>query len=531
MYSLPECSDNELDLLVNNCTEERGVFTENISQTLQILVENIEQIGEEKFKFSNGFLIAKDYRQFPTNEYHRKHAPVFKFWKYKENKDIRWLSIPNPLYYYTFMYNILKVKPLLIKMYDFFDEKIEMENIKVISRFICAEEFSYANPYTSKNDVFLENSLIKNEGSFEKHKAQDVSLRSSSLYQTKVDIQDYYNSIYVHEITRLSQRKMFEEFLEELSISEQKEFEKFLHEFEQFNMNLNNRQTNGIITGPFSSYITGELILLAIDYELNCFLKEKINHNGNSKLKYSRFVDDYSIYSDDESLIELFIKELDLILEKYSLKLNRQKIERLTPGIYDRTPNNVKKQYEDIFLQILEQSSDYTRVLLEIEYVLDEIIKTYPIKSINGIITSSYMKFKSSESSNLFKDDEGDFSEESITNFIQMMINKSILHPQFGKKILIFTLYVVEELKDSNYVFENNTELTKFFQTRTEIFDNKLKGSENQYYFLKIEELIYPDETKIISENGGSFVRENIIVKDISLIDWNDINIKIESLI
>lgn len=546
MFYLPECSPEERELLISTCTARNGVFSKNIRLSLDILVKEVLEEGTlyEQFEYNDFFGKTKRERQkkqteFITinlqrygtkNDYGKSPASIYKYWNYKENDDIRWLAIPNPLYYSTFIYNILTAKPLMISMYNFFDSVIKTDNIKVISRFITDEEYTYYNWYTDEDITVREGELRGNESIlekvFEKNKNNDVDLRISSLYHAKVDIQDYYNSIYVHEITRLQKRKMFATFLDEITTNEKQTFIDFLNVLELFNQNLNNCQTNGIITGPYSSYITGELILLSIDYELNEFLKE-INSNGKSRLKYSRFADDYSIYTDERDLIFQFIDRLELILKKYSLKLNRQKIEMNSPGIFDRTPESVRKHYEEIFLQIVSGDKQQSQVFLEIDYIVDELAEKFSVKSAKNIITNTYKKIKECNTDDFFNDLTETANEKYAVDFIKLMINKAILYPKLGKKLLIFTMVVVKKIEGSNFWLQIKEDLKEFFKTRNDILSKMFGGSENQYYFLELEEIIYPDTSVMIDIKNETFIKVPIVEKTINELACTDINIVI----
>jgi len=74
-------------------------------------------------------------------------------------------------------------------------------------------------------------------------------------------------------------------------------------------------QTNGLLIGPHASNIISEIILTAVDFELQT--------KGHRKIK--RYIDDYHFYATTIEEAEGFIRNLGMSLRKYELSLNEKK--------------------------------------------------------------------------------------------------------------------------------------------------------------------------------------------------------------
>jgi predicted MPP superfamily phosphohydrolase len=71
---------------------------------------------------------------------------------------------------------------------------------------------------------------------------------------------------------------------------------------------------NSVLIGPHTSNIISEIVLIAIDYELD-----------NKDYKYTRHVDDYSCFVETHEKTEQFLLDLSSELKKYELTLNHKK--------------------------------------------------------------------------------------------------------------------------------------------------------------------------------------------------------------
>lgn len=527
-------SEQEQELLISTIVETNCVFKSPVEAVLREMLED-EFFLSDKFDAKNIFIRNKR-QSLPANIYGRCHAPTLNYWKFKDNGEHRTITIPNPLFYYTFVHNISVFKPTLLELYNFYDEKTK-DFVVTVSRFINNEKFVDYNFYTEEEYEIQEGDFIKIKESFEKRKKADAALRSDYLYKTKVDVQNCYSSIYVHEITRLLNRELYKKFSE--NSGEVNEFLKdFLVYLENFNMMLNNGQTNGIITGPYSSFVTSELIFMAIDFELVEYIKQE-----QLDLKYSRYADDYIICSNTETTIDTFIDGLTSIMRKYSLSLNRSKIEKQTKGIYDGTPQKQKQHYVDIVMQIFDgELQTAPRVLTEFEYIVDELGEMANVKMANNILTEITNTIRKSDLTTMTSGEieeqfleqatgvlQRDTIENAITIF-KILINKAHQYPLIGEKILILTNILVTTLEESSSAQILPVEYDDtFFTQRREAFKIKYGNSILELLYLKVEnQLLVQNKEVTFSEESG-YLLGHLEKKSIKQLNWEDINIKIMS--
>lgn len=78
---------------------------------------------------------------------------------------------------------------------------------------------------------------------------------------------------------------------------------------------LNKNQSNGLLVGPVFSKIIAEGLLSRIDIELT-----------EKELKFTRYVDDYEVYLDDQNVDDV-LSIFSSVLKKYGLHLNYSKTE------------------------------------------------------------------------------------------------------------------------------------------------------------------------------------------------------------
>ena len=166
--------------------------------------------------------------------------------------------------------------------------------------------------------------------------AQDaVRLRSSYLgnvrervicalgfgYKLSVDISMCYSSIYTHSLSwsvcgRDEAKRNY--FLEKKA-DRSKEY-LFADELDKRIRNQKGSETNGILTGPFSSRIFSELILAGVDREI----RESTSIFGKP-FSFKRYVDDYWFYFRSEPEARAAIPEIGKLLGRYNLSLNTSK--------------------------------------------------------------------------------------------------------------------------------------------------------------------------------------------------------------
>lgn len=151
-------------------------------------------------------------------------------------------------------------------------------------------------------------------------------------YQLKLDVANFYNSIYTHSIAwaicgKKEAKRIFSS--EEKAVRTQKY--NFADELDKKIRDQKNQETNGILTGPFTSRIFSELLMASIDRELD-----------KAGFRFKRYVDDYKFYFRSEHEARQAIIDVSKVLNEFNLIVNQSKVEiveypfDLESGIKDR---------------------------------------------------------------------------------------------------------------------------------------------------------------------------------------------------
>ena len=146
----------------------------------------------------------------------------------------------------------------------------------------------------------------------------------NNRYCIRLDITDFFSSIYTHSIAWAIYGK---------NRSKASKDNKSLlgNELDKAVRNMNSAETNGILTGNAISRIVSEIILSAVDESI-CKRLSELNIDAD----FLRYVDDYYIFTKDytsiETIIEIFRRKLDY----YHLSLNESKVKiEESPFIFD----------------------------------------------------------------------------------------------------------------------------------------------------------------------------------------------------
>ena len=181
-----------------------------------------------------------------------------------------------------------------------------------IKKFTKGYGFSYVTnelkASTNEDDDFISNLAIKLEKS------------SACKCILHLDIANFYNSIYTHNISTLTQGESWANQQFQLSKTGQKPSEEYINlkNIDSKIADLNLRRTHGILIGPRLSFIIAESLLTQIDNDLEKELLPK-------DIDFVRFVDDYDIFIKDEQLINTVKDVFNIVLQKYGLFLNDSK--------------------------------------------------------------------------------------------------------------------------------------------------------------------------------------------------------------
>ncbi|WP_261886165.1 antiviral reverse transcriptase Drt3b [Vibrio pomeroyi] len=145
-----------------------------------------------------------------------------------------------------------------------------------------------------------------------------------------IDISKFFDSIYTHSISWALKSKDF--------AKESREKSDYSSFFDKLMQRSNYNETNGIVIGNEVSRIFAETIMQAIDSDVEYELEEKSQLKHGSDYSIRRYVDDYFIFGNSTSDLDLIISKIESKLRFYKLHLNEKKfIKRNRPFITNIT--------------------------------------------------------------------------------------------------------------------------------------------------------------------------------------------------
>jgi hypothetical protein len=163
------------------------------------------------------------------------------------------------------------------------------------------------------------------------------------------DITDFYNQIYLHRLHNAIERA-------DPSLSS------IADDIEKFIMSINDKASQGIPVGPAASIIMSEATLIDID--------EFIAGKG---VEHARYVDDFRIYANSKSELEIILESLTLYLhENHRLTLASDKTQILSTDEY--VESVLHNQYEMEKVEIFETLEILNPYSGEVEF--EEVLVT-----------------------------------------------------------------------------------------------------------------------------------------------------------
>ncbi|MEJ8678142.1 RNA-directed DNA polymerase [Plesiomonas shigelloides] len=183
-----------------------------------------------------------------------------------------------------------------------------------------------------------------------------------------LDIAKFFNSIYTHSISWATKGKSFAKETRERS-----DFSSF---FDRLMQRSNYNETNGIIIGNEVSRIFAEIIMQAVDVDVEHELKELgLVHDIDYAIR--RYVDDFYIFCSDESMMQVIKSSIESKLRFYKLHTNSSKfIKRSRPFITEITKakTKIKEDINWLHNQLFDKSGKMIRVDRTVRLFLDKIM-------------------------------------------------------------------------------------------------------------------------------------------------------------
>ncbi len=181
----------------------------------------------------------------------------------------------------------------------------------------------------------------------------DISL--GKKYLVKADISTCFPSIYTHAIPwALVTKEIAKKTIKN---------KVWYNDLDLFVRNSTNGETHGILIGPHTSNIISEIILCAIDAELQ------------DEFAYVRKIDDYTCYVDTMEEAENFLLKLDSCLRHYNLTLNHKKteIKELPVGAIEQWSRKI--QDRTAYFNKFQMFVDYKEVQAFIDFCIELMAK------------------------------------------------------------------------------------------------------------------------------------------------------------
>ena len=201
-------------------------------------------------------------------------------------------------------------------------------------------------------------------------------------FVVKSDIKNFYPSIYTHSIAWAMHGKND-------ARADRNNYKLIGNRIDKLCSRGNDGCTNGIPVGSAVSDLIAEILLSAIDTELSSRLSER-----NIEFAGVRYKDDYRFLCHSRGEGEMILKELQKILNTYTLNLNenKTKISTLPEGLYRewtkeyelftlKNKETIKyKEFEQTFRQVLRIDEEYPGTGVIDKFLSEIVTKKYQLK-------------------------------------------------------------------------------------------------------------------------------------------------------
>jgi hypothetical protein len=281
----------------------------------------------------------------------------------------RMLAIPHPFGYANLCQFIAKE---WTNTQNYFKEKTEHQTHK-ISRVHLRKLYNKSSLFEMNYKNFDDDGFPEN----------DLLIRSN--YIAKADISNCYPSIYSHSISWALIGK------KEAKLKSKSSFRnEWFNKYDEVSRRTKNDETNGILIGPHTSNFISEIVLVAVDFEM-----EKKGY------RYTRYIDDYTCYVESYDKAEQFFIDLATELKKFELSLNHKKSEILTLP-FSLSETWVRKLNSFHFPEIKTRDNKHVLKISELRSFLDLTLDLMKSEKENSsilgyairIISSKYLGYK-----------------------------------------------------------------------------------------------------------------------------------------
>lgn len=258
---------------------------------------------------------------------------------------------------------------------------------KILNKKQEIKQFSdgYGFVFSSKEEISSEN----NNNDFLSNLKIKLKKSKACRYILHLDIANFFNSIYTHNISAITKGETWA--TEQFQLSQAKETTS--HEYDVLSnidrkvIEMNSKRTHGLLIGPRLSFIIAESLLTQIDNELQEILLPY-------DIDFVRYVDDYDIFIKEENQIKIAKDTFNSILQKYGLLVNdsKTKLEEFPFYTYiDFGLNNDESDLSNQYAKFgqLEKSKTQNGALL---YFCENILSKYTESSLALSLSFSILK-------------------------------------------------------------------------------------------------------------------------------------------
>lgn len=394
--------------------------------------------------------------------------------------------------------------------------------------------------YSNENEKKQIELSLESSGFFYKHKpfSTITKFQNSNLfnyyldkydYLSKIDIQNFFPSIYTHTFSWLIANDTFDRKKLNSSRSIYTITDVFLQ-------NLNSSKTNGILVGPEIFRFISEFLLVHIDQRIHTELAGSLKNNSGFKI--IRFIDDYFIFFENEEDGKIIQEKIEDILGEFHLKINQAKTKTsMTSEIYNLWFIKLIK-FMDNINSIFESETEKKLLFSVFRQEINNLLLRCPNdvdRIVSYLLSAIVTKLEEQEGKEL----ELKMSYSDFTNLIMYIYVNSPSYLSTQKIVRILDLllnhnrqefhFVIEKVID-RYFFKmvSNAYINDFVNIITFLSKENINVSDEIQK--KIDELMI-DENNILILANYAICNKNIegiekinkiISKSIYKINWDD---------
>ena len=426
-----------------------GFLLDDLESNLKkVVVKLLKEESKYCYNFKNSLIELESIKGVISPSYiFNFGAEPLSFFDFKKNGSYREIQIPNLIFYIAFMNNSINSSDSIFnKIYSTGNKFTTHSNSYVVFE----KEFSIHNSYDKTvqeiicGEFATRNNKMVNQLTTKNRAINYLEKMSSNLFVLKLDIESFYPNIYTH---LLSQVKYMKPYIGLISNSDYFEF------LDRYNMKINSNQTKGIMSGCFSSNVSSELLMLCVDYEISEYI-EDLN------VKYIRYVDDFTFFSDSKEQLMIIIAFVQKVLNKYKLRINHNKTEVCENILFEDSLdfNNI----EHDFILIKEIWNSYED-FIQLKRLFKGYLELSKISEIKVLLTRIARKIRDKEFDLTNVDN---VSEYMINYLLQLMFYDSNLAVNCYKVLLELLKYCNSQSIDKEQLIKCLTNKSTWINER-----------------------------------------------------------------